>query len=172
MKKTYAIKLVIIVVVVVGGYALLHKSPKTITKSTTASSSASAVNNAVLTTKTSASLGQYLTGPSGKALYTYGADTSGISNCTGACLAAWPAYVDTGSTTGLPTGVSTIKRTDNGQAQYTYNGKPLYYFASDSAGQVTGNGVDSFSVATPVAAATSTPASSSSSSTSSPSSNY
>jgi predicted lipoprotein with Yx(FWY)xxD motif len=159
-------------VVVAGGYAIFHKSPKATPTSTSSASSSSkpAVNNAVLTTKTDSKLGQYLADASGNALYTYNADTTGVSNCTGACLTAWPAYVDTGSTTNLPTGVSTIKRSDNGQTQYTYNGKPLYYFASDSQGQVTGNGVENFSVATPAAAAssssqsTSTPPASSSSS--------
>ncbi|HTB48698.1 MAG TPA: hypothetical protein VK712_01300 [Verrucomicrobiae bacterium] len=92
------------------------------------------------------------------ALYTYGADTSGTSNCTGSCLSSWPAYQDTGSTAGLPTGISTIKRTDNGEIQYTYNGMPLYTFVGDSSGQVTGNGVSNFSVAKPAAASASQPA--------------
>jgi predicted lipoprotein with Yx(FWY)xxD motif len=96
-------------------------------------------------------------------LYTYDQDTSGVSKCTGGCLSNWPAYQDKGSTTGLPAGISTIKRTDNGQVQYTYNGKPLYYFTSDSNGQVTGDGVESFSVAKPAASKqSSTPSSSSS----------
>ena len=33
--------------------------------------------------------------------------------------------------------------------QVTYNGHPLYTFASDDAGQVTGQGVQNFFVATP-----------------------
>ncbi len=108
-------------------------------------------------TKTSSSLGQYLADPNGKALYTYGADSSGVSNCTGACLANWPAYQDSGSTTNLPTGVGTIKRADNGQTQYTYQGLPLYYFVNDSQGQVTGNGISRFQVAKPAAATSSQP---------------
>lgn len=170
MKKSSSIIIGIIVIAVLAGagYAAFHKSskPAATTASKSSSQSTPAVNNAVLITKTDASLGQYLAAPSGKALYTYSSDTSGVSNCTGSCLSAWPAYVDSGSTTGLPSGVSTITRTDNGQVQYTYMGKPLYYFASDSAGQVTGNGVDNFQVAKPSSAA-----SSSSQSTSAPSSN-
>jgi predicted lipoprotein with Yx(FWY)xxD motif len=54
-----------------------------------------------------------------------------------------------GSTTGLPANISTIKRSDNGQIQYTYKGMPLYYFASDTKGQVTGNAVSGFYVAKP-----------------------
>lgn len=179
MKKNNAIIVAIIVVIVVigGGYALLHKSSKNTSNSssqTASQSKAPAVNNAVLITKTDSKLGQYLADPSGKALYIYNADTSGVSNCTGSCLAAWPAYIDKGSITNLPAGVGTIKRTDNGQVQYTYNGMPLYYFISDGSGQVTGNGVQNFSVAkpssTPSSQSTSTPSSSSSSSSNSSSS--
>jgi predicted lipoprotein with Yx(FWY)xxD motif len=159
MKKNTTILagVIVVLVLVVGGYALFHKSPKTMatTSSSTQKATTSAVNDAVLTTKTSSSLGQYLTEPNGQALYTYGGDTSGMSNCTGSCLASWPAYQDTGSTTGLPSGVSTIKRTDNGEIQYTYNGMPLYTFVGDSNGQVTGNGVANFTVAKPAAASSS-----------------
>jgi predicted lipoprotein with Yx(FWY)xxD motif len=112
-------------------------------------SAQSVVNNAVLVTKTSPSLGNYLADPSGRALYTYGGDTAGLSNCSGACLMAWPAYQATGSVSSLPAGVGTIKRSDNGETQYTYQGLPLYYFASDSGGSVTGNGIENFRVAVP-----------------------
>jgi len=166
MKKgsSTIIAIIVVIVVIIGGYAIFHKSNKSTRHGTTSSrSNPPAVNNAVLTTKTDSSLGQYLADPSGKALYTYGGDSSGVSNCTGSCLATWPAYQDMGSTSGLPSGVSTLKRSDNGQTQYTYNGKPLYYFVSDSTGKVTGNGIDNFSIAKPAAA------SSSSSSSTSPS---
>jgi len=177
MKRNVSIivGIVVVLVLVVGGYALFHKSPKT-TASTSSSSqkaAAPAVSNAVLAAKTSSSLGQYLTEPNGQALYTYGGDTSGVSNCTGSCLANWPAYQDTGSTSGLPSGVSTIKRTDNGETQYTYNRMPLYTFVGDSNGQVTGNGVSNFTVAKPAAASSSasnSPASTSTTSSSSSSS--
>lgn len=155
MKKSSSIIVGIIVIaaLIAGGYAIFHKSSKPASSGSTAKSSsqsnAPAVNNAVLITKTDGSIGQYLADPSGKPLYTYGADSSGVSNCTGSCLASWPAYVDKGSTSGLPADVGTIKRSDNGQTQYTYLGMPLYYFASDSAGHVTGDGVDNFKVAKP-----------------------
>lgn len=169
MKKTNSIIIAIIILIVVigGGYVIFHKSGYKTPAASSANASTSstpAVNNAVLTTKTNSSLGQYLADPSGKALYAYGSDTSGVSNCTGSCLSAWPAYQDKGATTDLPAGVGTITRTDNGQVQYTYNGLPLYYFASDSPGQVTGNGVSGFTAAKP--AATSSPASTSTTPTS------
>ncbi len=168
MKKSNSIVVGIIVIIVlaVGGYAIFHKSSKTTPASSSSSSQkASAVNNSVLTTKTDSKLGQYLADPSGKALYTYNSDTTGVSNCTGSCLTDWPAYVDKGSTSNLPAGVGTLKRSDNGETQYTFNGMPLYYFISDSTGQVTGNGVENFTVAKP----TTTSSSSDSSSSSTPS---
>lgn len=148
-------------------YVIFHKSNKPISSTTasTTSSNAPAVNNAILITKTNSSLGQYLAEPNGPPLYTYNADSSGVSNCTGSCLATWPAYQDKGSTTGLPAGVGTIKRTDNGQIQFTYNGMPLYAFVSDNNGQVNGNGVQNFTVAKPAAATSSQPASTPSSTT-------
>jgi predicted lipoprotein with Yx(FWY)xxD motif len=184
MKKSTSILMVVIILIVVagGGYALLHKSDKKTADTAAANqnvsqSNASAVNNAILITKTDSKLGQYLADPSGKALYTYDGDSSGVSNCTGSCLATWPAYQDTGSTSNLPAGVGTIKRSDNGQTQYTYNGMPLYYFVSDSGGKVSGDGVENFKIAKPAAASSSSsqPSSSStpnSSSSSSSSSSY
>ena len=149
------ITIIVLIILVGGGYALLHKSNKPASSSTktstTSQSTAPAVNNAVLVTKTASNVGQYLADPSGKTLYTYSADSNGVSNCMGSCLANWPAYVDSGSTSNLPAGVGIIKRTDNGQTQYTYNGLPLYYFVSDPQGQVTGNGVQNFKVAKPAA---------------------
>jgi len=157
---------IIVLVVIAGSYAAFHKSPQTpvssASTSTTQKSTTSATSSgAVLQTKTSTTLGNYLANSSGMALYTYSKDTSGVSNCTGSCLSDWPAYQDMGATTGLPTGVSTIKRTDNGETQYTYNGLPLYTFVGDSSGQATGNGISGFSLAKPVTATSSTSSSSS-----------
>ena len=172
MKKVI-IAVIAAIIVIGGGYLIFHKSPKTTpaTTTSTTTSNAPAVNNAVLITKTNSSVGQYLADPSGKTLYTYGGDSSGASTVTGSLLASWPAYVDKGSTTNLPTGVSTIKRTDNGQIQFAYMGLPLYYFVSDSTGQVTGNGVANFQVAKPAASNTTSTTPPSTSSNSSSSSN-
>ena len=101
----------------------------------------------IVETKTDSKLGQYLADGSGKPLYTYNLDTDNTSNCTGSCLSNWPAYKAT-STASLPANVGTITRSD-GTVQYTYKKKPLYYFTSDSAGKVTGNGIEGFDIATP-----------------------
>lgn len=158
MKKNAAITVIIAValfVLIAGGYIILHRRNTPLRANSTANNSSTAASNVVLATKTDSSLGQYFTEPNGQALYTYGGDTPGVSNCSGSCLANWPAYQDKGSVANLPAGVGTITRTDNGEIQFTYNGMPLYTFVSDRNGQVTGNGVGNFSVARPAASASS-----------------
>jgi predicted lipoprotein with Yx(FWY)xxD motif len=84
-------------------------------------------------------------------LYTLAAGTS----CTGSCAQAWPFLtVPTGTTPKAGAGVTgTLGTTTSGGALVvTYNGKALYTFISDSAGQVTGDGVAGFSVAKVAAA--------------------
>lgn len=154
MKKNLIAIIVIVVVVVIGGgaYLLFNKSKtKTDNASSTKSSLSSSINNSVLITKTSSSLGQYLAEPNGTPLYTYSGDSRGVSNCTGTCLTTWPAYQDKGSTSNLPSNVGTIKRSDNNEIQYTYNGLPLYTYVGDTKGQPTGNGIQGFSLAKPIA---------------------
>lgn len=96
-----------------------------------------------------------LVGPTGMALYTKSGDTATSSTCSGGCLAAWPALTVTAGTTptagdGATGTLATFNRADDGTTQVTYNGKPLYYFASDSqAGVATGDGVGGFSTAKP-----------------------
>jgi len=142
------IGLVVIIVIAVGAYALMHKS------SSKAPTSTASNTAAVIQTKNSSSAGAYLANAKGQALYTYEKDTAGTSNCTGACLANWPAYVASGSTGSLPAHVATIKRAD-GSMQYAYDGMPLYTFTGDSkAGDVTGDGSEGFHIARPAGSAT------------------
>jgi len=101
------------------------------------------------------SFGTVLTGSNGKALYTYAGDSATESTCTGACAAAWPPLETTSQPTagtGLIGQLGTVTRSD-GTTQVTYAGKPLYYWQGDTKpGDVTGNGIDGFSVATVAAA--------------------
>lgn len=90
----------------------------------------------------------FLVDDEGRTLYLFTNDTpnSGTSTCTGDCLAAWPALVVTGSATageGVDaTLLGTITR-DDGTMQVTYNGWPLYYYASDAApGDMLGQGLN------------------------------
>ena len=73
-------------------------------------------------------------------VYTFDKDVagSGVSNCSGDCLTAWPALtVAAGETptggTGVTGTLGTITRADNSALQVTYDGLPLYFFAKDTA---------------------------------------
>lgn len=92
----------------------------------------------------------------GLALYTYAGDTSTRSAVTGGLAALWPPLVSAAPTESGATGRVTTVVTSNG-SQVQYNGHFLYTFVSDSPGQVTGQGVQNFFVATP--SGTSAPAS-------------
>ena len=107
------------------------------------------INNSIVKTMYNPRVGSYLASPSGRALYVYAADKSGISKCSGTCMAIWPAYQDKGSRLNLPVYFSTIIRKDNNEVQFTFKGKPLYFFSGDKKGQVKGNGVTGFSIARP-----------------------
>jgi predicted lipoprotein with Yx(FWY)xxD motif len=84
----------------------------------------------------------------GLPLYTYQADTATSSKVTGELAALWPPLVANNSTASGATGAVSMVVTTNGR-QVTYNGHFLYTFAEDSPGQVTGQGVQNFFVATP-----------------------
>jgi predicted lipoprotein with Yx(FWY)xxD motif len=88
-------------------------------------------------------LGQYLTDAKGMTLYVYKNDTSGVSNCTGACAQAWPPFVVSSLPTvaqGVTGTLSLITRSD-GTQQVAINGRPLYFFASDKKpGDINGEG--------------------------------
>ena len=112
---------------------------------------ASAAVGAAIGTASSANFGTVLTGPNGMTLYTHAGDSATSSTCTGQCATAWPPLTTTGQ---VPAGIGvtgelgTLTRAD-GTTQVSYGGQPLYYWQGDTkAGDVTGNGVDRFSVAT------------------------
>jgi predicted lipoprotein with Yx(FWY)xxD motif len=106
---------------------------------------------AVVDTANTPNFGMVLTGPSGMTLYTHAGDSATSSTCAGACATAWPPLTSTGQPSAGPgvTGkVGTLTRSD-GTTQVTYAGLPLYYWQGDTkAGDVTGNGVEGFAVAT------------------------
>jgi predicted lipoprotein with Yx(FWY)xxD motif len=89
----------------------------------------------------------------GLPLYTYKGDTPTTSNVTGQLAALWPPLVaKTPNARGVMGALTTVA-TSNGQ-QVAYNGHFLYTFVQDSAGHVTGQGVQNFFVATPALGAT------------------
>jgi len=70
-----------------------------------------------------------LTDAAGRTVYTFDKDEADKSNCTGACLAMWPAFV--AKPGAAATSEFSIIDTQFGR-QWTVNGKPLYYYAADA----------------------------------------
>src|SRR6185437_9732125 len=84
----------------------------------------------------------------GLPLYYYLSDTAANSLVTGGLAALWPPLTSASpAATGL-TGKLTAVSDTHGR-QVAYNGHLLYTFVDDHAGQVTGQGVQGFFVATP-----------------------
>lgn len=86
-------------------------------------------------------------------VYTFGGDTvANASSCTAAsgCLAIWPAVAPPTGTLTSPW--ASFTRSDNGAVQLSYNGAALYTFASDKPGVASGDGVENFHLARPLAA--------------------
>ena len=83
-----------------------------------------------------------LTNAGGFAVYSFGPDTSTMSNCNGTCAQNWPPVKGPASASGVNGTFGTIKRS-NGSTQATFDGHPLYTFAGDTApGQNKGNGLN------------------------------
>ena len=95
----------------------------------------------------STAYGTILVNSKGYTLYLWVKDKRNKSTCSGACLAVWPFVLIPGKPTAGP-GVNqkllgTIKV--KGGDEVTYNGWPLYTFASDTKpGAITGEGNTSF----------------------------
>jgi predicted lipoprotein with Yx(FWY)xxD motif len=104
---------------------------------------------ATLSVDSLADVGSFLTDADGRALYLFEADSARESTCYDACTAAWPPLTTTGTPTISGPGIQqdmigTIQRRD-GTTQATYNGWPLYHYASDPGpGQHAGQGVEEF----------------------------
>jgi predicted lipoprotein with Yx(FWY)xxD motif len=85
----------------------------------------------------------------GHALYAFTKDPRrGRSTCYGACAAAWPPYLKTGTLRAGPgthrSLIGTTRRR-NGRLQITYAGRPLYFYVGDrQVGQVLCQNVREF----------------------------
>ena len=84
----------------------------------------------------------------GLPLYFYLPDTATKSNVTGKLASLWPPLTSASSTAIGITGQLAVVKDVHGD-QVAYHGHLLYTFADDHAGQVTGQGVEDFFVATP-----------------------
>jgi predicted lipoprotein with Yx(FWY)xxD motif len=89
-----------------------------------------------------------LVNSSGLPLYFYRPDTAVKSLVTGGVAELWPALTSAAPTAAGASGKLTVVNDTHGH-QVAYNGHLLYTFTSDHAGQVTGQGVQNFFVATP-----------------------
>jgi predicted lipoprotein with Yx(FWY)xxD motif len=122
-------------------------APATSAPATTAPATA-APAGITLALATNATLGQYVTGKDGLALYVFEKDSGTTSACTGACATNWPPLTvtmldDITPGAGVTGALGTITR-DDGSLQVTLAGHPLYYFKGDAAaGDVNGQGINS-----------------------------
>lgn len=91
----------------------------------------------------------------GFSLYFFANDTSGVSNCNGACLANWPPLLANANDIAVAP-YSIIERSmgTNGTAlQWAYQNMPLYFFAGDTnAGETDGKAITNWKLARPHAA--------------------
>ena len=89
-----------------------------------------------------------LVNSAGLPLYYYQSDTPAKSLVTGGLAALWPPVTSASpAATGLTGTLAAVSDTHG--RQVAYNGHLLYTFVDDHAGQVTGQGVQGFFVATP-----------------------
>jgi predicted lipoprotein with Yx(FWY)xxD motif len=152
------------VVVAGGGAGLVEATsssstaaPATASKTAAVPAGSATVN--VTTTKVGGQSEQILVNARGLPLYTYGPDTSTQSHVSGGLAALWPPLVSASPSEAGATGTLSVLPDANGQ-QVRYNGHFLYTFLDDTPGQVTGQGVQGFFVATPSLSAGSTNAAS------------
>jgi predicted lipoprotein with Yx(FWY)xxD motif len=122
--------------------------------SASGSPAASASGAAVVRTASATVAGKtetILVSSEGLPLYIYRPDTASTSFVSGGLARLWPPLTSLTSPAAAGAGVTgkvAVLQDINGQ-QVTYNGHPLYTFVDDRNGQVTGQGVQNFSVATP-----------------------
>ena len=78
----------------------------------------------------------------GQALYTSEEEQGGKVLCTGSCTSDWvPVPASEGAGAAMDLDLGEQKRPD-GAEQLTYEGAPLYSFADDGPGEVTGDGFE------------------------------
>ena len=71
-------------------------------------------------------------------LYTYAKDSAGKSACNYKCAENWPPLAASAADKSM--GDWTVIKRDDGKMQWAYQGKPLYTFKMDKAGEMTGDG--------------------------------
>ena len=137
-----------------GGSSHSSSSPAASTSSSASQPASSAygpasTSSSSLTISTArGSVGTYLTGASGRALYIWVADGKDKSSCSGGCAKAWPPLTASSMPKvrgGASAGDITLISRSDGTKQVAYKGRPLYYYAGDTgAGMTNGQGSDQY----------------------------
>ena len=88
---------------------------------------------------------KFIVDAKGKTLYNFTSDTSGVSNCKGGCLKAWPVFYADNIV--APSMMNTsdfgVITNSEGSRQTTYKQMPLYYYINDiKRGDTIGQGVN------------------------------
>jgi predicted lipoprotein with Yx(FWY)xxD motif len=80
-----------------------------------------------------------LVGSNGMTLYVFDKDSGGKSACNGPCASNWPPLMANAGD--KASGDWSIIMRDDGQRQWAYKGRPLYFWAKDQKpGDKTGDG--------------------------------
>lgn len=107
----------------------------------TSSGSAASATPAPIASAEKAKVGEVVVDAEGRTLYRFTAEAQGRPVCTDACVKTWPPATVTAAND-LPDHVATVKRSDGGGLQLTYDGHPLYRFSGDqSKADAKGEGV-------------------------------
>lgn len=136
--KLILVLVIIIAVIVVGVWV----STKYVSKQSPENSPVSegTPQGPIVKTETSSTLGKYLTDGKGLTLY------MATENCTGSCLESWIPYIaspvmEIKSSDPLLNKINLIRLND-GQYQYSYGEKLLYYYRGDQkSGDAKGNNI-------------------------------
>src|SRR5690348_4857339 len=131
-----------------GGVTAATASGGTYASNPTAGPSATAATVRAASATVAGRTETILVNSGGLPLYFYQPDTPAKSLVTGGVAALWPPLTSAAPTAAGATGKLSVVNDAHGH-QVAYNGHLLYTFVSDHAGQVTGQGVQNFFVATP-----------------------
>jgi predicted lipoprotein with Yx(FWY)xxD motif len=138
-----------IAALVLAGAALLAACGQAASGATNSTPSSAQSGRSVSAVHVSTSpLGDILVDGNGRTLYGFTKDMNGMSSCNGACAQIWPPFEVSASwkpSTNAGTATfHTVMRSD-GHLQLAAGKWPLYYYAGDrAAGDVNGQGVESF----------------------------
>jgi predicted lipoprotein with Yx(FWY)xxD motif len=96
----------------------------------------------------STDLGKILVDSKARTVYLFKGDSGSMSACTGACAAAWPPLVASGTPTagdGAKSALLATTKRPDGASQLLYHGHPLYLYQGDTKpGDTNGQGVNAF----------------------------